>query len=319
MIVVLAVLLAAQPLPDGFARYRVEIAGARVGVAALSASCKPGPEPRCTLTWESRLRLPAASGSALRTRRIHARLDDAGRVRGAIGVEVDGVPGRLTAPPGATPLSGAELLLAARGGCIDVIDEETGKTGQACGEPVGEKLKVVALGVEEEVLRGKDGFPEVVEIARQQTRFVRDPDARLPELPPPLEARVVGPPEGKARRFCGREPDPPSPRTLYKAFPAVEPNGKGCREQAAAYAAAARRAGLPARVALGVAQDGRGYVWHAWVEVQTPAGWVAVDPAFGQLPAKGPRFTVGRHEGDPAGVAAAGRAILNCWGKAQIE
>jgi len=149
---------------------------------------------------------------------------------------------------------------------------------------------------------------------------VRDPEARLPELPPPLEARVLGPPEGSpARRFCGREPDRPPPRAVLSAFPRPQPDGKACRAQAAAYAAAARRAGLPARIALGVADDGRGFVWHAWVEVKAAAGWIPVDPAFGQLPARGPRFTVARHEGDPAGLAAAGRAILACWGKARVE
>lgn len=323
MIAVLAVVLAAaSPLPEGFARYRVEIAGARVGVAALSASCKPGAEPRCALTWESRLRLPTASGGALRTRRIHARLDRQGRVRGAIGVERDGIPGRLERAPSVLPLSAAELALTARGsGCVAVVDEETGQTGEACAEAAGAKLRVVAMGVVEEVQPGADGFPDVLEIPAQRTRFVRDPEAKVPDAPPPLEARVTGPPAGKApRAFCGKEPDPPPPRVVPAAFPRPEPNGKACREQAAAYAAAARRAGLPARIALGVADDGRGFVWHAWVEVRTAAGvWVPVDPAFGQLPAKGPRFTIARHTGDPAEVAAAGRAILACWGTAQVE
>lgn len=319
--VLLAVLGAAQPLPEGSARYRVEIAGAHVGVAALAASCRAGAEPRCAVTWDSRLRLPTASGGALRTRRIHARLDQAGRIRGAVSVEVDGVPGRVAVAPGAMPLSAAELILAARGGgCIEVVDEETARTGTACGEPAGALLRVVALGVEEEVLPGADGFPEVVEIPGQRTRFVRDPDARVPALPPPLEVRVVGPPEGQpARRFCGREPDAPSPRAVLAGFPRVAPDGRACREQAMAYAAAARRAGLPARVALGVAHDGRGFVWHAWAEVRTDASWIPVDPAFGQLPAKGPRFTVARHEGGPGEVAAAGRAILACWGKSSVE
>jgi hypothetical protein len=317
-----ALLAATPPLPEGFARYRVEIAGARVGVAALSASCRPGAEPRCAVTWESRLRLPTASGGALRTRRIHARLDRQGRIRGPIGVEVDGIPGRREAPPSALPLSAAELVLAARGGgCVDVIDEETGRTGQACAEAVGGMLRVVALGVVEEVQLGEDGFPEVLEIPAQRTRFVRDAEAKVPDVPPPLEARVGGPAAGRSpRSFCGHELDPPAPTVVPAAFPKPEPNGKACREQAAAYAAAARRAGLPSRLALGVAHDGRGFIWHAWVEVRTAAGvWVPVDPAFGQLPAKGPRFTIARHAGDPAEVAAAGRAILACWGTAHVE
>lgn len=101
--------------------------------------------------------------------------------------------------------------------------------------------------------------------------------------------------------------------------PRAEPTGKACRAQAAAYAAAARRAGLPSRIAAVAHRPGRGFVWHAWTEVRTGAGWIAVDPAFGQLPARGPRFTLARHEDDPAGVAAAGRAILECWGRSSVE
>jgi transglutaminase-like putative cysteine protease len=72
-------------------------------------------------------------------------------------------------------------------------------------------------------------------------------------------------------------------------------------------------------VAVGVAHDGDGFVWHAWVEVRTAGRWVAVDPAFGQVPARGPRFTIARHAGDAAGLAEAGRRILACWGRARVE
>jgi hypothetical protein len=57
-----------------------------------------------------------------------------------------------------------------------------------------------------------------------------------------------------------------------------------CNEHAQLYVALARAAGIPARVASGLAYvDGKFY-YHAWPEVQL-RGWVAVDPTFGQFPA----------------------------------
>jgi hypothetical protein len=57
-----------------------------------------------------------------------------------------------------------------------------------------------------------------------------------------------------------------------------------CNEHAQLFVALARAAGVPARVASGLAYvDGRFY-YHAWPEVLL-RGWVAVDPTFGQFPA----------------------------------
>jgi transglutaminase-like putative cysteine protease len=57
-----------------------------------------------------------------------------------------------------------------------------------------------------------------------------------------------------------------------------------CNEHAQLYVAIARAAGIPARVAAGLAYvDGKFY-YHAWPEVML-RGWVAVDPTFGQFPA----------------------------------
>ena len=57
-----------------------------------------------------------------------------------------------------------------------------------------------------------------------------------------------------------------------------------CNEHTQLYVAIARAAGIPARVASGLAYvDGKFY-YHAWPEVML-RGWVAVDPTFGQFPA----------------------------------
>ena len=57
-----------------------------------------------------------------------------------------------------------------------------------------------------------------------------------------------------------------------------------CNEHTQLYVAIARAAGIPARVAAGLAYvDGKFY-YHAWPEIML-RGWVAVDPTFGQFPA----------------------------------
>ncbi|HET6436469.1 MAG TPA: transglutaminase domain-containing protein [Anaeromyxobacter sp.] len=315
MIAALLTSLLAAGLPTGAARYRVEIAGQPVGLAELSLDCG-APGAPCTLRFTSRLRLPAASGGAVREGRVAARLDGEGRLKDGA-AEVDGRRRRLLSR--AVPVSAAELVLLERGGgCVGVVDEESGRTGRACAVSSAGRLRVTVLGIVEEVSPGPDGFPAAVEIPSQSTRFVRDAGAALPDLPPPFEVRVPGPAPGRTpRRFCGLVPDPPA--RAAPAVPEPEPTGASCREQATAYAAVLERAGVSARIAIGVAQDGEGFVWHAWVEARTRTGWVAIDPAFGQVPARGPRFTVARHVGDPASLERAGERILACWGRAAVE
>jgi len=67
-----------------------------------------------------------------------------------------------------------------------------------------------------------------------------------------------------------------------------------CNEHAQLFVATARAAGIPARVAAGLAfLDGKFY-YHAWPEIWLER-WVAVDPTFGQFPADAShlRFTIG--------------------------
>jgi transglutaminase-like putative cysteine protease len=67
-----------------------------------------------------------------------------------------------------------------------------------------------------------------------------------------------------------------------------------CNEHTQLFVALARAAGIPARVAAGVAyMDGKFY-YHAWPEIWLER-WVALDPTFGQFPADAShlRFTIG--------------------------
>jgi len=319
---VAAAYLAAAPsfLPSGAARYRIEIGGVAVGAADLSVRCRAA-GGACTIRWEVWLRLPGEAGGGLIQRRVVATVGTGGALLSPAEVEVNGTPRPVRAGDGAVPLSAAELALCARGGdgCLEVLDEESGRRGPACAREEGGRLFVEVQGVREEVTRGEDGFPREVWIPAQGTRYERDPDALVPDAAP-LEVRVPGPRGGGVPRgFCGRRPDPPAPSVDLSVLPRPRPNGSSCRDQAAAYASAARAQGLPARMAVGVAQDGEGFVWHAWVEVQTEGTWVAIDPAFGQLPARGTRFTIARHAGGGEGLYRAGRLILECFGRARVE
>ncbi|HDQ99024.1 MAG TPA: transglutaminase domain-containing protein [candidate division WOR-3 bacterium] len=57
-----------------------------------------------------------------------------------------------------------------------------------------------------------------------------------------------------------------------------------CNEHAVLYAGLARAAGLPARVAVGLAYMDRAFYYHAWNEVWL-GRWVPVDPTFNEFPA----------------------------------
>jgi transglutaminase superfamily protein len=315
-------LAAALALPEGTARYRVEVSGVAVGVAELAVRCEG---PRCRSVWETRLRLPEEAGGAVVERRLEAELDRAGRAVGQVVRTADGGVARAAAPAGRVPASLAELLLAraARSGaeaCLEVFEEETLAPGRACGALEGGALAASVLGVRESVTPGADGFPAAVELPEQGARFVRDARAAVPARPPPLSPRVAGPADpARAARFCGVERDPPPPAPSSPLPPPDAPGGS-CREKTAAYLARAAEAGREGRTALGVAWDGVGFVWHAWAELRDGDRWIPVDPAFRELPARGPRFTLARHApGDRAAALAAGRRVLACWGKAAVR
>lgn len=57
-----------------------------------------------------------------------------------------------------------------------------------------------------------------------------------------------------------------------------------CNEHAVLFAALARAAGIPARVAIGLVYDNGYLYYHAWPEIFI-GRWIAVDPTLGQFPA----------------------------------
>ncbi|WP_242340413.1 MULTISPECIES: transglutaminase domain-containing protein [Anaeromyxobacter] len=316
------VLVVGLALPDGSARYRVEVGGVPVGAAELAVRCEG---PRCRAVLQTRLRLPEEAGGAVTARRFETEVDREGVATGEILRTRDGVVTHEAAPAGRVPAALAELLLAsaAREGegtaCLEAFEEETLAAGRACGAWASGALDATVLGVRERVTPGPGGFPAAIELPEQGTRFVRDGRAAVPGRPPRLSVRVPGPVDpALASSFCGVSLDPPAPAPATP-LPAPAAPGASCREKTAAYLARARGRGHVGRTALGVAWDGRGFVWHAWAELREGDRYVPVDPSFGELPARGPRFTLARFApGDRAGALAAGRRVLACWGRAAV-
>lgn len=335
----LAVALAASPppLPQGSARWRLELAGEHVGTVELGVTCAA---ERCSATWTSERRLPADLGGRRTSRRIEADVDAGGVWRGGkLRVLDDGASLKVAGVSGAFPAFLVELVLARRVPlpprkgwqsalppgpdlCVDAFDEASGRTGQACAHRDGDALAVSVLGAHETLVSAGDGFPESVDLPAQNARFVRDDQATAPRKAPRLHGTVVpGPADpAEAQSFCQVPRDPEVTANDLAFLPEPHADGAGCVERTAAWLARAKRTGLRGRTAVGVAWDGNRFVWHAWAEVKLSRGWIPVDPSFGELPARGPRFTLAVHEpGDEAARVRAGERILACWGRDPVR
>jgi Transglutaminase-like superfamily len=82
-----------------------------------------------------------------------------------------------------------------------------------------------------------------------------------------------------------------------------------CTTFALAYAALASRRGIPTRVVTGLRVDGDRLVRHRWAVSWTGRAWIAVDAAFGAVPAGGDLIGLAIHDADDAGLVS-GEAAL---------
>ena len=319
----------------------MELAGEHVGWARLVLSCGPS---RCDALWESALRAPDEASSRagahpkprgrveprspppaeVISRRIEIEATTTGiarRVR--VRATADGRTRLTEAGPGPIPASLAEMMLAnATEGerrCVAARDEESGRAGEACARRQGAWLDGEVLGEPIRFRASAGEAPEEVLLLAQGARFVADPAAALPARAPRLFGTTVPPPARSPARLCGAALDsepPPAPTAVPRSFP----DGSSCRERTARYLDLAAREGLRGRHAIGVAFDGRAWVWHEWAELLLGGQWIPVDPSFEQAPAEGPRFTLARFEdADDVARAKAGRRVLACWSGAPVE
>jgi hypothetical protein len=325
LIAALLATLTVSAIAQGETRYRFELGGEPVGTAELRVRCGGA---RCAVRWSVRTRAPEAAGGAIHARRVELESDLEGRwIDGSLAVYEDGEPVGAKGSWGAVPVSLAELVLARarddESPCVEVFDERSGEVGKACSRrATGASWEVDVRGERERVRMGANGLPAEVEVPGQRVGYFADPRAEVPAIPPRLFGVTVpgGRAPGEARRFCGAPLDPAPGAEVPRGVPPPAASGATCREKTARWLELAARAGLAGRAAVGVAWDGAAFAWHSWAEVQVGGAWVAVDPSFGQLPARGPRFTLARFaDGDAAARAVAGRRVLECWGRARIE
>lgn len=82
-----------------------------------------------------------------------------------------------------------------------------------------------------------------------------------------------------------------------------------CTTFALAYAALATRRAIPTRVVTGLRVDGGRLVRHRWAVSWTGTRWIAIDAAFGAVPAGGNLIGLAVHDADDAGLVA-GEAAL---------
>ena len=142
--------------------------------------------------------------------------------------------------------------------------------------PDGGRRAVPELTVAEPLVQST--HPEIVRLAARLARGERDP-------------RVVA---ARINRWVYDSLQKRITFGIPSALQVLRARSGDCNEHAQLYVALARAAGIPARVAAGLAYiDGRFY-YHAWPEVFL-RDWVAVDPTFGQFPADAAhlRFIVG--------------------------
>jgi hypothetical protein len=82
-----------------------------------------------------------------------------------------------------------------------------------------------------------------------------------------------------------------------------------CTTFALAYAALASRRAIPTRVVTGLRVDGSRLIRHRWAVSWTGTRWIAIDAAFGAVPAGGNLIGLAVHDADDAGLVA-GEAAL---------
>jgi hypothetical protein len=91
-----------------------------------------------------------------------------------------------------------------------------------------------------------------------------------------------------------------------------------CTTFALAYAALATRRAIPTRVITGLRVDSDRLIRHRWAVSWTGSRWIAIDAAFGAVPAGGNLIGLAVHDADDAGLVAGEAALTQVraatWG-----
>jgi hypothetical protein len=202
----LAAALAIPLLATGEANYQMTLGGEPVGRVRLSLSATP---QGWSFTYESEALIrkgPVVARTAARAtaslspsftlRALEARRSEGGlslalvsavERDGGLDVEVRQAAGvaRSQRAPRAFPSSIALLLLSTARPCLPVLEETTGRLGEACAEAFGDEVMGTILG-EPFRARLRDGRIERLELPNQRAAFVRVAHAPRLASPPDL-------------------------------------------------------------------------------------------------------------------------------------
>jgi hypothetical protein len=91
---------------------------------------------------------------------------------------------------------------------------------------------------------------------------------------------------------------------------AVNATAGDCTTFALAYAALATERHIPTRVVTGLRVDGARLIRHRWAISWTGVRWIAIDAAFGAVPAGGNLIGLAVHDADDAGLVAGEAALM---------
>jgi hypothetical protein len=165
---------------------------------------------------------------------------------------------------------------------------------------------------------------------RRRDRIVLDGNVALPALPAQraypladgLEVELVAPTgdapaqiralvaKVRARITPSLATGPTSSRDATNA------TAGDCTTFALAYAALATERGIETRVVTGLRVDGDRLIRHRWAVSWTGSQWIAIDAAFGAVPAGGNLIGLAVHDADDAGLVAGEAALTQVRGAA---
>ena len=164
-----------------------------------------------------------------------------------------------------------------RGDTLTITREAPAALKAVYALPNGARATVMSVFLDEEPLL-EVGNPEIVALSHRLRGKDTDP-------------RIVA---ERINRWVYDSLDKRITVGVPSALATLRSRSGDCNEHAQLFVALARVAGVPARVAAGLAYlDGKFY-YHAWPEIWLER-WVAIDPTFGQFPADAShlRFTIG--------------------------
>jgi hypothetical protein len=147
----------------------------------------------------------------------------------------------------------------------------------------------------------------------------RDPDGIVLELSPELRGGLPPGPRGRDRtpeiaalvaRVRARIAPDLAAQPVAPHAAAGATTGD-CTTFALAFTALAAGRGIPTRVVTGLRVDGDRLIRHRWAVAWTGRAWIAVDAAFGAVPAGGDLVGLAVHDADDVGLIAGEAALTH--------